>query len=288
MTEDARRVAVLGLGRMGGPMAGHLVAAGHEVVGYDPDPTADVPPGVTRAATMDGAAACDVVLVTAAGWVVGDILVGEDGRLRPAWRDRDVLVCSTVDPEEMRRLHDVAERDGGRLLDTPLCRGDHGARQGTLLALVGGDAAVLARADGVLRAFCSDVVHVGGPGAGQTAKLVNNMLLWANIASVVEGLRLAERLGVQRGPLVAGLLRSSASSWVLETWDRTREIPWADEDMRMVLDAAEQVDLPAPMARVVAEAIAEVRSSGVLAEGGFGASGWAQPAYPAGDDAGTG
>jgi 3-hydroxyisobutyrate dehydrogenase-like beta-hydroxyacid dehydrogenase len=183
----------------------------------------------------------------------------------------------------MRRLHAIAAADGGRLLDTPLCRGDHAARQGTLLALVGGDAAVLARTDDVLRAFCSDVVHIGGPGAGQTAKLVNNMLLWSNIASVVEGLRLAERLGVQRGPLVEGLLLSSASSWVLETWGRPREIPWADEDMRLVLAAAERAGLSTPISRVVQEAIAEVRSSGALADGGFGAHGWAQPAYPTAD-----
>ena len=98
----------------------------------------------------------------------------------------------------------VAAADGGRLLDAPLCRGDHAARQGTLLALVGGDAGVLERTADVLRVFCSDVVHIGGPGAGQTAKLVNNMLLWSTIASVVEGLRLAERLGVQRGPSSRG------------------------------------------------------------------------------------
>jgi 3-hydroxyisobutyrate dehydrogenase len=281
-------VGVLGLGRMGGPMARHLVAAGHDVLGFDPVHEASTPEGVRRVAGSDHLGACDVVLVTAGGRVVGDILVGGDGRLRPAWRDRDVLVCSTVDPAEMRRLHEVARQDGGRLLDTPLCRGDHAARQGTLLALVGGDAEVLARTTGVLRAFCSDVVHIGGPGAGQTAKLVNNMLLWSNIASVVEGLRLAERLGVQRGPLVEGLLLSSASSWVLETWDRSREIPWADEDMRMVLESAEGVGLAAPLSRVVQEAIAEVRRSGVLAGGGFGTTGWERPAYPADDEAGTG
>ena len=152
---------------------------------------------------------------------------------------------------------------------------------------MGGDAEVLARTTDVLRAFCSDVVHVGGPGAGQTAKLVNNMLLWSNIASVVEGLRLAERLGVQRGPLVEGLLLSSASSWVLETWARPREIPWAEEDMRMVLESAERVGLDTPLSRVVQEAIAAVRTSGAVAEGGFGSSGWEQPAYPDGDGDGT-
>jgi 3-hydroxyisobutyrate dehydrogenase-like beta-hydroxyacid dehydrogenase len=280
----ARRVGVVGLGRMGGPIAGHLAAAGHSVLGLDPDPTAG-PPSVRRVADADELAAGDVVVVTAGGRAVGDILLA-DGVLRPAWRGRDVLVCSTVDPAEMRRLHEAAARDGGRLLDAPLCRGDHGAREGTLLALVGGDSATLARTEDVLRAFCSDVVHIGGPGAGQAAKLVNNLLLWSTIASVVEGLRLAEELGVQRGPLVEGLLRSSAASWVLETWARPRELPWADEDMRMVLDAAERAGVESPVSRVVQEAIAAVRDSGVLAEGGFGATGWRRPAYPEDADRG--
>jgi 3-hydroxyisobutyrate dehydrogenase/2-hydroxy-3-oxopropionate reductase len=226
-----------------------------------------------------------VVLVTAGGRAVPDILIA-DGRLRSVWRGTDVLVCSTVDPEEMRALHRAAAADGGHLLDTPLCRGDHGARQGTLLALVGGSAEMLARTSDVLQTFCSDVVHVGGPGAGQAAKLVNNMLLWSNIASLVEGLRLAERLGVSRGPLVKGLLLSSARSWAMETWERPREIPWAGEDMRMVLAAAERAGLPAPVSRVVQEAVGEVAGSGLLAEGGFGAAGWARPAYADEDCAG--
>jgi 3-hydroxyisobutyrate dehydrogenase-like beta-hydroxyacid dehydrogenase len=270
---------------MGGPIAGHLVAAGHEVLGLDPDPAAG-PASVRRVAEADGLADCEAVVVTAGGSAVRGIVL-DDAGLRPAWRHRDVLVCSTVDPAEMRRLHEAAARDGGRLLDAPLCRGDHGAREGTLLALVGGDAATLARTQDVLRAFCSDVVHVGGPGAGQAAKLVNNLLLWSTIASVVEGLRLAEELGVQRGPLVDGLLKSSAASWVLETWARPRELPWADEDMRMILDAAERAGVETPVSRVVQGAIAGVRDSGVLTEGGFGAPGWARPAYPE-DDAGRG
>lgn len=289
MTAPARAVGVVGLGRMGTPIAGHLVAAGHRVVALDPDPAAgdglaDGVRRVDRDTDLDG---CEVVLVLAGGGAVGSILLAGD-RLRPAWRGRDVLVCSTVDPAEMRRLHEVAARDGGRLLDAPLCRGDHGARRGDLQALVGGDAAVLDRCADVLAAFCSDVVHVGGPGAGQTAKLVNNMLLWSNIASVVEGLRLAEELGVRREPLVEGLLKSSASSWVLETWARPRELPWADEDMRMVLESAARAGLDAPVADVVARVIGDVRASGVLAEGGFGTTGWALPPAAAPDDAGPG
>lgn len=279
------RVGVVGLGRMGGPIAGHLAAAGREVFGLDPGSTAGWP-SVQRVASPEGLKSCDVVLVTAGGRVVGDILL-KDGALRPAWRDRDVVVCSTVDPEEMRRLHAAAAADGGRLLDAPLCRGDHAAREGTLLALVGGDTSTLGRVDDVLRVFCSDIVHIGGPGAGQAAKLVNNMLLWSTIASVVESLRLAEGLGVSRGPLVEGLLKSSASSWVLETWDRRRELPWADEDMRMIMNCAANAGVEAPVARVVQGAIRFVRDSGALAEGGFGATGWTRPASPT-EDGGPG
>ncbi|GAA4728845.1 3-hydroxyisobutyrate dehydrogenase [Modestobacter marinus] len=281
-----RRVGVIGLGRMGAPIAGHLAAAGHEVLGLDPDPVAgaDLPVTVRRVTEDRELAGCEVVLVVAGGTAVARILL-VDGQLRPSLRDRDVLVCSTVDPEEMRRLHEAAVRDGGRLLDAPLCRGDHGARRGDLLALVGGEPAVLARCADVLSAFCSDVVHVGGPGAGQVAKLVNNMLLWSTIASVVEGLRLAEALGVQRGPLVEGLCRSSADSWVLRTWERPRELPWADEDMRLVLDAASRAGADAPVSDVVQRVIGAVRSSGVLGEGGLGSAGWALPAHPVGEEA---
>src|SRR5688572_30152389 len=109
----SRAVGVLGLGRMGGPMAGHLAAAGHEVLGVDPYPAAVVPDGVRMVPDADALGDCDVVLVPAGGRAVADILTG-NGRLRPVWHDRDVLVCSTVDPEEMRRLHEIAARDGGR------------------------------------------------------------------------------------------------------------------------------------------------------------------------------
>src|SRR5215212_331843 len=101
-TTGSRRVGVLGLGRMGGPMAGHLAAAGHDVLGSDPAAGATTPEGVQRVADAALLGNCDVVLVTAGGRVVGDILTSEDGRLRPEWWGPDLLVCSTVDPEEMR------------------------------------------------------------------------------------------------------------------------------------------------------------------------------------------
>ncbi len=277
----ARSVGVVGLGRMGAPVARHLLAAGFRVVGLDPDPAAgaDLPAAVRRVDDVAGVGDCEVVLVMAGGAAVRRILLDGD-HLAPVWRGRDVLVCSTVDPDEMTALHAVAAADGGRLLDAPLCRGDHAARSGDLLALVGGDAAVLAGCEDVLRAFCSDVVLVGGPAAGQTAKLVNNLLLWSGIASAVEGLRLAEAHGVRRGPLLEGLLKSSASSWVLETWARPREMPWAEEDMRMVLASLERAGLAAPVSQAVQSAIAEVKESGALADGGLARRGWSRPAEP--------
>lgn len=277
--EKRRQVGVMGLGRMGLPIAGHLVAAGFDVRGFDPQPDAGIglDPRVARVDAPVDLAGCEVVLVLAGGSVVPSLLL-EDDRLRPVWQDVDVLVCSTVDPAEMAHLHEVSARDGGRLLDAPLCRGDHGARVGDLLALVGGDSDVLDGCRDVLSAFCSDVVLVGGPGAGQTAKLVNNLLLWSTIASVTEALRLAEKLGVRRGPLVEGLLRSSAASWVLETWARPRELPWAHEDLRMVLESGARVDADLPVTEIIAAVIGEVRDSGALADGGFATSSWTLPA----------
>ncbi len=285
MEGSARTVGVVGLGRMGAPIAGHLLRAGHRVVGVDLDPGAGAelePAGLRRAAGPDDLAGVDVCLVLVEGRGVADVLL-LDGAYRPALTGCATLVCSTVEPESMRALHEAAGAAGARLLDAPLCRGDHGARRGDLLALVGGPADVLADCSEVLGAFCSEVVRVGGPGAGQVAKLVNNLLLWTTIAGVTEALQLGEALGVRRGPLVEALLPSSARSWVLETWERPRDLPWAHEDMRMVLEASTAAELSLPLSGVVHELIKGIRSRGVLREGGLQAEGWLMPAHEDGD-----
>jgi len=271
----ARTVGVVGLGRMGGPMAGRLVTAGFRVTGHDP--AAAPPPGVRAAGELAELAGCDVVLVTVPGCAVPGVLTDAAG-LRPCWRAATLLICSTLDPERARELHGLAAAGGARMLDAPLCRGDAAARDGTLLALVGGSAAVLAEVRDVLDAFCADVEHVGPAGAGQAAKLVNNLLLWTEISATVEGLRLAESLGVARGPLVAALRRSSAASWVLDTWDRPRAVPWAEEDMRMVRAAASRTGVDVPVAEAVAAAIGDIAATGLLAGGGFARPGWSRPA----------
>lgn len=275
-----RSVGVVGLGKMGRPIAGHLLDRGHRVVGVDLDPRAGADldaAGMQRAAGPDDLAGVDVVLVLVEGRSAAGVLL-VDGGYRPALKNCLTLVCSTVEPDLMRTLHAAAESAGARLLDAPLCRGDHGARQGNLLALVGGSAAALGECEDLLRVFCSDVVLVGGPGAGQAAKLVNNLLLWSNIASVAEALQLGEALGVRRASMVEALLPSSARSWVLDTWDRPRDLPWAHEDMRMVLEASTGAGLSLPLSGLVHEVIKGIRSRGLLREGGFQTDGWLLPA----------
>ena len=278
---EMRTVGVVGLGKMGRPIAGHLLEMGHRVVGVDLDPQAGADleaAGMQRGAGPDDLAGTDVCLVLVEGRAVATIVL-DGGAYRPALKDCLTLVCSTVEPDLMRTLHAAADVAGARLLDAPLCRGDHGARQGDLLALVGGSGAALRECEGVLQAFCSDVVHVGGPGAGQVAKLVNNLLLWSNIASVVEALQLGEALGVRRAAMVEALLPSSARSWVLETWQRPRDLPWAHEDMRMVLEASTEAGLSLPLTGLVHELIKGTRARGVLRDGGFQTDGWLMPAY---------
>jgi 3-hydroxyisobutyrate dehydrogenase-like beta-hydroxyacid dehydrogenase len=278
---SVRTVGVVGLGKMGAPIAAHLLRHGHSVVGVDLDPAAGadlVAAGMQRADGADDLAGVEICLVLVEGRSAERVLLA-DGGYRPALVDCLTLVCSTVEPEPMRALHAAADGAGARLLDAPLCRGDHGARQGDLLALVGGSRELLAECEDVLRAFCSEVVHVGGPGAGQVAKLVNNLLLWANITSIVEALQLGEALGVRRAPLVQALLPSSARSWVLETWQRPRALPWAHEDMRMVLEASTEAGLSLPLSGLVHELIKGIRSREVLRDGGFQADGWQLPAH---------
>lgn len=285
--DPASTVVVVGLGRMGAPIAGHLLAAGYGVVGLDPRPDAGADlvdagldvrrgwEGLRGRFDADGPTGC---LLTVDGAAVADVLLDEGvpRRWRLPWPTLAV-VCSTVAPAAMDELDRAAADAGARLVDAPLCRGDHAARTGDLLALLGCAEADRAAATALLRAFCTDVVDVGAVGAGQAVKLANNVLLWSHIAATVEALRLGEGLGVRRSVLRDALRRSSAASWVLDTWDRPRELPWADEDLAMAEEVSERIGLRLPVAGAVRDAVRGIREAGLLHAGGLQDRGWSLP-----------
>ena len=208
-------VAFLGLGNMGGPMAANLVAAGHAVTGYDP--AAPAPDGIRMAACAGDAVAGAEIVVTMLP--NGDLLRAVAEEVVPAMAPGAVLLdCSTVDVASARAVADRARAAGLGALDAPVSGGAAGAAAGTLTFMVGGSEADLATARPLLDAMGARVVHCGASGAGQAAKICNNMILGATMAVTCEAFALADALGLSRQALYDVASTSSGQSWSLTAY----------------------------------------------------------------------
>ena len=196
-------IGFIGLGNMGGPMAANLVAAGHQVVGFDVVPAAldaAVERGVTAAAGAREAAAAAPVTITMlpAGAQVRAAYCGAagggDGIIAAAPAGALLIDCSTIDVATAREVHQAAEAAGRAMLDAPVSGGVAGAAAGTLTFMAGGAEEAFARAWPILEAMGRTIVHAGGPGNGQAAKVCNNMILGVSMIAVAEAFSLGEKL----------------------------------------------------------------------------------------------
>lgn len=213
-------IAFIGLGNMGGPMAANLVKAGHKVHGFDLVPAsceAAKAAGVTLAPTAKDAvkAASIVITMLPAGKHVlavwGDIVTS-------AARGTLFIDCSTIDVESARKAHELAKAAGLPSVDAPVSGGTGGAKNATLTFMAGGDAAAFARARPILEAMGKKIVHCGEGGAGQAAKICNNMILGISMIAVGEAFTLAEKLGLSHQALFDVASTSSGQCWSLTSY----------------------------------------------------------------------
>jgi 3-hydroxyisobutyrate dehydrogenase-like beta-hydroxyacid dehydrogenase len=261
-----KRVGVIGLGKMGHPMVRHLLRGGHAVAAYDIEPQAvkrAVELGATACANPREVAAQSELTIVVVGFdnEVLDVLAGKDGVLAGAGAESVIAVASTVYPETMKAIAVDAGKlgKGISVLDIPLCRGEPAAEAGKLLMLVGGEEAVLSRCRPAFSCFADDIFLLGGHGAGQVGKMINNLLLWASVCANHEGLKLAGALGVEPERLREALLKSSGRNWALETWVQARPMPWAEKDMAIVMHEADTARLSLPLSGVIREVIKAVK-----------------------------
>jgi len=213
-------IAFIGLGNMGAPMAANLLKAGHAVAGYDLSPAAcDAAraAGVTVAVSARAAAAAAEVVVTMlpAGRDLVEAYGGDLGLVAAAPAGALFIDSSTVDVESSRQAHELAHGRGHLSVDAPVSGGVGGAVAGTLTFMAGGDAAALDRARPVLEAMGRRIVACGGPGAGQAAKMCNNMILGISMIAVSEAFVLAEKLGLDHQALFDVASTSSGQCWAL-------------------------------------------------------------------------
>ena len=208
-------IGFIGLGNMGAPMAANLARAGHQVHGFDV--AGAVAEGVRPARHIEDAVAdADVVMtMLPAGRHVRDVLAGVFGHAKPGAL---VIDSSTIDVATAREMHEAASAQGFPMLDAPVSGGTAGAAAGTLTFMVGGTDGAFARGRPLLAQMGRTVVHAGGPGAGQAAKLCNNLILGISMIGVSEAFALAARLGLPAQSLFDIASTSSGQCWSLTTY----------------------------------------------------------------------
>jgi 3-hydroxyisobutyrate dehydrogenase len=217
------RIGFIGLGNMGLPMAQNLLKAGHGVRGFDLSKAqvdALTASGGEAAANVKAAASGAEIVITMlpAGSHVREVYLGADGVLAVAANNALLIDSSTIDVETARAVAAAAGKRGLAMLDAPVSGGVGGAQAGTLTFMVGGDDDAFARAKPVLETMGKTIVHTGGAGNGQAAKICNNMILGVSMIAVSEAFVLAEKLGLDAQKLFDISSKSSGQCWSMTTY----------------------------------------------------------------------
>ena len=219
---NTTRIAFLGLGHMGGPMAGNLVQAGYDVIGFD------VVPAALEAARAAGITCADSAREAVAG--AGVVLTmfpsgrhlleayrGSSGLLAAAAPDTMFLDCSTIDVAQAREAAELALSAGHRSADAPVSGGVVGAEAGTLTFMIGAEEKDMDQLTGLLGAMGKRLVHCGSHGSGQAAKICNNMLLGISMIGAAEAFVLGEKLGLTHQALYDVISTASGQCWSVTT-----------------------------------------------------------------------
>ncbi|MGR3937491.1 2-hydroxy-3-oxopropionate reductase [Streptomyces sp. BRA346] len=276
MTATPRKIAFIGLGIMGGPMAANLVKAGHTVTGYNRSR-----PAVDKLAAAGGHGADSiaqavrdaevVITMLPADPQVKEVVLGEGGVLEHAAPGALLIDMSSITPQTSLEVEAAARDKGIRTLDAPVSGGEAGAIEAVLSIMVGGETDDFAEAKPVFEALGTTIVHVGPHGAGQTVKAANQLMVAVHLQALAESVVFLENAGVDLGAALEVLGGGLAGSTVLA---RKRDavlsrsfrpgfrIDLHHKDMGIVTDAARAVGAPLPVGSVVAQLVASARACG--------------------------
>jgi len=251
-----QNVGVIGAGRMGQPIIGHLARKGFAVQVHDVDAgkrsAVESRGGQWIADSAALARASDAILICVGYDHELRELLSDQGLLKHIRRGAIIAILSTVQPGTVRELARLAGELGIHLVDATVCRGGWAADEGTLLSFVAGSAEIIARLRPVLAAYSSDIVPTGDVGSAQVAKAVNNMIMWACLVADHEGLALAHRYGLDVETLRKALLTTHSTNGALENWGK-QTMAWADDDMEIVAAMAKECGIPLRQAAAVQE-----------------------------------
>ena len=274
---DSQDVAFVGLGIMGYPMAGHLARAGHRVCVYNrtaarADAWMQDYEGRTAPTPRQAAEGAEIVFMCVGNDDdVRSVSYGDDGIFAGAGEGAIVVDHTTASAKLARELAAAgAERSVG-FLDAPVSGGQAGAENGQLSVMVGGDAAVFDRAQGVIDSYAKIVKLMGDVGSGQLTKMVNQVCIAGIVQGLSEGLHFAEKVGLDLDAVVDVISQGAAQSWQMDNRAATmarREfefgfaVNWMRKDLDMTLAAAREVDARMPLAALVDQFYADVQAFG--------------------------
>jgi 3-hydroxyisobutyrate dehydrogenase-like beta-hydroxyacid dehydrogenase len=273
----ARNVAFLGMGVMGFPMAGHLALAGHQVTVYNRSAAkaqawADEFKGRTAATPREAAAGADIVFCC-----VGNdddlrsVVLGPNGAFAGMGKNTVFVDHTTASADVARELHGKAREAGLHFVDAPVSGGQAGAQNGMLTVMCGGDAEPFARIEPVAQAFSRSIVLLGDSGAGQLAKMVNQICIAGLVQGLSEAIAFGQRAGLDMEQVLAVISKGAAQSWQMENRGKTMvegkfdfgfAVDWMRKDLGLVLDEAKRNGARLPVTALVDQFYADVQQAG--------------------------
>jgi 3-hydroxyisobutyrate dehydrogenase-like beta-hydroxyacid dehydrogenase len=271
------KVAFIGLGVMGFPMAGHLKAKGYDVVVYNRTASkaqdwAAKHGGKTAPTPAAAAKDCDFVMTMVGNDKdVEDVILGKDGALAGMKSGTILVDHTTASAQVAREAHAAAKAKGVGFLDAPVSGGQAGAENGKLTIMVGGEPNVYAKAESVLAHYARAVTLMGGPGSGQLTKMVNQICIAGLVQALSEGINFADKAGLDVLRVLDVISKGAAQSWQMENRGKTMHerkfnfgfaVDWMRKDLGIAMAEAKRNGARLPVTQVVAGYYDEISKSG--------------------------
>jgi 3-hydroxyisobutyrate dehydrogenase len=278
---ETRKLAFLGLGVMGFPMAGHLARAGHSVTVYNRN-AARAEKWLAGMTAVQGMASAPTPAAAAAGASMVMMCVGNDADVRAvalgpggavaAMQPGSILVDhTTASATVAREVHQAAAARGIGFLDAPVSGGQAGAENGKLTIMVGGDAETFATAETVLATYAKAVTLMGGPGSGQLTKMVNQICIAGLVQALSEGINFAARAGLDVERVLDVIGKGAAQSWQMDNRGKTMAadkfdfgfaVDWMRKDLAICLGEARANGAALPVTAIVDQFYARIQAQG--------------------------
>jgi len=275
------QVGFIGLGIMGQGMAHNILKAGFPLTVWNRTASKAEPLLAAGAKAgqnpADIAAHSDIVLICVSDTPdVENVILGENGVLAGVKAGSLVIDCSTISPIATRKLAEKLAAAGAAMLDAPVSGGSEGAARGTLSIMVGGETKDVERAMPVFEAMGKKITHVGPVGAGQTVKLVNQILVVGNCLAMCEALLFAQAGGVDTAKALEAVAAGAAGSWMLSNrgpqilqrdWRPGFTIDLQQKDVRLILNAADELGVPLPGTALIFQLYRTLQAQGLGSQG---------------------